>query len=1008
VKRRHARRDIGVWIAVLLALVACAGPARAADAGRAIDLDDLAAPAFTTFSVRDGVPDAVIGDVRPDTEGFVWLAAANGLARYDGHVWNAIDAPAVAGTLGTFTLGHDGVLWVAFRDRGVARFDGTAWHFEGRAHGLPDNVRRIVEIEDAADHHQLFAATFGAGLLQRDGERWTPAPGTEELPADVVAAARTQRLGGGERLWAGTLRDGLWYRADGHWRRFRDARFDPGQIEDLRVVARGDDEQLWILAFGDGLWRLDRDGLRQWSARGGELPSNDLYQIEPGHAANGDTVLWIASRGGLLRVHGDRVQTFDRRHGLPANAVRGVSLWRSPDGIEVLWAATEAGVARAVLGATQWRTVSLLGSGGTGIWNILPETDQRGAAQLWIAAAADGLGLYRDGVWQRYAQRNAALPANDARLIERTRDRAGTNTLWLGLWGGELLRVAPGPRFVGVVTPWRKRPSEVVMDTLARVGGARAEQWFALREAGVYRLRDGAWTAYLADGVTAPWSVVQLVEQIDAHGRSWLWASSKQGLARYDDRRWERIKLLPDDHLFGVTLLPDARGRPILWIGSRNRGVQRVDVSDPADPRLLPDDLPPAPDPTAYSALRDSRGRVFICTNNGVQLLTPTAQGYAARVYTHRDGLVHDECNTNAQFLDAQDRYWAGTLGGVSVFDPASGIRDTTSKPLKRTNLRLDGQPVSAQDLRIPPGRHELRVDFALLSWNRESETTFRTQLVGLDAEPDAWSARNFRVLGALPPGSYRLRIEGRDYAGNESLPLELPFEVLAAWWQRPLALAGFALFAALVAHVMVRWRTRRLLSVQRRLETIVQHNTRDLREANARLRELSYSDALTGLANRRRLLEALEARLAEAGADAWIALIFLDVDHFKSFNDRHGHPAGDEALRAVAAAMRAVAPPLAIAARYGGEEFACLLPDALAAEAMALAERIRARVEAGAVAIAGTPQTERITVSAGVAARRIAVARDVHELLREADRALYRAKHDGRNCVRGAADGGA
>ena len=81
--------------------------------------------------------------------------------------------------------------------------------------------------------------------------------------------------------------------------------------------------------------------------------------------------------------------------------------------------------------------------------------------------------------------------------------------------------------------------------------------------------------------------------------------------------------------------------------------------------------MPAPPDPTVYSILPDSKGRIYVCTNNGVQQLTPKADGrYSERVFRRRDGLVHDECNTNAQAVDAEDRYWVGTLGGLSVFDP--------------------------------------------------------------------------------------------------------------------------------------------------------------------------------------------------------------------------------------------------------------------------------------------------------------------------------------------------
>ena len=128
-----------------------------------------------------------------------------------------------------------------------------------------------------------------------------------------------------------------------------------------------------------------------------------------------------------------------------------------------------------------------------------------------------------------------------------------------------------------------------------------------------------------------------------------------------------------------------------------------------------------------------------------------------------------------------------------------------------------------------------------------------------------------------------------------------------------------------------------------------------------------------------------------------------LDVDHFKAFNDRYGHPAGDEALRAFAGVLRSCMRDGDIAARYGGEEFAVLLPGVDSEAGAAIAERIRQRIEATIISLApGT--TDRITVSIGVSGAPDQ-ATDRMSLMRIADEALYRAKTEGRNRVVGALD---
>jgi diguanylate cyclase (GGDEF)-like protein len=574
--------------------------------------------------------------------------------------------------------------------------------------------------------------------------------------------------------------------------------------------------------------------------------------------------------------------------------------------------------------------------------------------------------------------------------------------LWVGQRGGHLLRVRDGPKFEQVATPWEKTEGEAVMDILGRVVDGRSERWIATRQSGVWRWRQGAWTSFRPDDAVGQWRTVHLLEQTDSEGRSWLWATSNQGLSRFNGAQWVLLGRgdgLPEVWLTGMTLIPDDAGHPVLWLGGVDAGVMRVDVTDPARPRVLPDNLPPPPDRTVYGTTRDSRGRVYVCTNLGVQLLTPRGDGsWDSEVFTRSDGLVHEECNTNAQFVDAHDRFWAGTLGGLMVFDPALDVHDTYAKPLKLDAVRVDGEATDGEHARVPSGEHELRVEFSLLSWQRESESRFRTQLVGYDPVPRNWRADNFRTFNALPPGDYLLRIEASDYAGNMSTPIELPVSVVPAWWQRSDTRIALGLAALLAVYAFLRWRTRSLTVQRHRLEYEVADRTAELNSANARLRELSYQDALTGLSNRRSMLEALET-LASSGTV--VALIFVDVDRFKEYNDNFGHPAGDEALCRVASTLRSVAPENAQVVRYGGEEFACLLRDVHLEPAVQLAERFRVAVEACDVRVPGTAVINHLTISAGVATRCILSMDDAHKLLRDADNALYYAKNDGRNCVR-------
>jgi diguanylate cyclase (GGDEF)-like protein len=173
-------------------------------------------------------------------------------------------------------------------------------------------------------------------------------------------------------------------------------------------------------------------------------------------------------------------------------------------------------------------------------------------------------------------------------------------------------------------------------------------------------------------------------------------------------------------------------------------------------------------------------------------------------------------------------------------------------------------------------------------------------------------------------------------------------------------------------------------------------------RQADA-LRALSLTDGLTGVANRRAFDKRLDIewrRCNRAGAP--IALILVDIDHFKLYNDHYGHQAGDASLAQVAAAMRrAAARPQDLVARYGGEEFAIVLPHVHAQGAERVAAKLLAELEELAIPHAASPTGRRLTASIGIAACVPADANGPGVLVREADARLYEAKAAGRNCYR-------
>lgn len=191
-----------------------------------------------------------------------------------------------------------------------------------------------------------------------------------------------------------------------------------------------------------------------------------------------------------------------------------------------------------------------------------------------------------------------------------------------------------------------------------------------------------------------------------------------------------------------------------------------------------------------------------------------------------------------------------------------------------------------------------------------------------------------------------------------------------------------------------------------RELAGQLEEANRRLRKANLALRELAATDPLTGVANRRELDERLVHELQRAARTGEpISLLFLDLDRFKQFNDRFGHPAGDELLVRLGGVLARSVRTSDGVARFGGEEFVVLLPDTDAEGARTLAEKLRLTIRRHLSARA------RVTVSVGAATARppagpgIDFPQEARRLLSEADRALYEAKRAGRDRATHAAD---
>ncbi|HSM52139.1 MAG TPA: diguanylate cyclase, partial [Thermoanaerobaculia bacterium] len=774
---------------------------------------------------------------------------------------------------------------------------------------------------------------------------------------------------------------------------------------------------VWAGTYGDGLHRLEGGTWRRWGRREG-LPSDFVTALTPCRAHPGECGVWVGTDGGGAARVSDRVeQVVDEQSGLPAS---------------------------------------------TAVYSLLQTTAAEGVEALWLGTRNGGLVRLKERGWRSFALRSDGLRLPVSALLE-TADGAGRSVFWAGTDGGGLFRLAPGaaegPAWSPVEGPGGPLAGDSIRCLLGRGEPGREEIWVGTRNRGLLRLAGGQWSTFDRAGGALPDDLVEaLLETRDEAGRSTLWVGTRDGLARFDGSGWETVAAGEGPlrgRIQALASTRDREGEPVLWagtnaglgrlaagrwqllgresgllnpvvrslhigsgpggglalwIGTAGGGVSLLDLEDESQPLLTlhRGNLPGLPNDVIHGIVDDLGGRVYLLTNRGVSRLAreatpgPGGSPYSAVGFNHEDGLPLNQGNRGAVMRDRQGRIWVGTVGGAALYDPAEETPDRTPKRLLlRGERHPEGRRLRASEV-LPHDATRIAFDYALLSLFREEESRFRTQLVGLEPIPSAWTSGRSREFAQLPAGSYRFQVWGRDYAGNLSGPVALAFSVRPAPWETAWArLAGLLLLAGIVA-LLVRFRVRRLERREKELSTKVDARTRQLREANNLLVELSYVDAVTSVANRRRFDEVLDLEWRRAARlRTPLALAMVDIDCFKPYNDTYGHQRGDECLRTVASGLAdGLVRAGDVVGRYGGEEFGIILPGTGLAGAALVAEQLRLRIEQLGIEHRSSTVRPFVTISCGVASLLPIEGEDPRDLLHRADLALYRAKQRGRNRV--------
>jgi diguanylate cyclase (GGDEF)-like protein len=623
--------------------------------------------------------------------------------------------------------------------------------------------------------------------------------------------------------------------------------------------------------------------------------------------------------------------------------------------------------------------------------------------------------------WRRYVPDPSLEPMVAKQVVSTTEDD-GSRGLWIATVTG--LRHFAHGRWTVLDSRSSPLPGSAMYTILSVPWQGREVLW-AVTGSGVARLDQGRWTVYGRDGSVPQRVTLLLWAPARNNGPPVIWAGTEKGLARFAAERWDMIAVPCQPHptIRSLAWTAGPGGASWLWIGTKG-GLARVQIEDGSivagTCETLTDKTQPAlVDPFVDEIQTDLAGRLYLVTNtHGVIRLTlaPGSPLSSARTETFSldDGLPSLFFNA-ASFRDHRGRIWAGSMNGAAVLDPAAPPRSLA--PRRGAPLYLESARIAGSNRALLPGavlRHDessLEFEVSLLSFRREHANRYRTQLAGLEAEPSPWSQEAREVYTRLPPGEYTFRAWGQDADGAVSGPVELSFRILRAPWLTGWAVSLYALVLVGVGYGINLLRLRAVSRRTAELRAVVAERTRELAEANLKLEQVSLTDPLTGLNNRRfvtlnidpdlRLAERHYLSPSRKERNGDLLLYLLDLDRFKELNDRAGHPAGDTVLVELARRLREVARASDSVVRWGGEEFLLISrwADRDAGDVLAL----RLLEAVGDFPFTFAPgRTATVTCSVGWAPYPWQPgqpeAASFEEVLSLADRALYLAKREGRD----------
>jgi len=739
---------------------------------------------FRTYSIERGLSEAVVNNLMQDEEGYLWIGTSYGLNRFDG---------------------------ISFKN----------YYTED---GLLNN--KIYSLYEDNQNQLWIGTGAGVNVMRQDSIHTLPM--LKPLQSSTILSIYQDSH---NEYWFATDGEGVWH-LDRQNNLTQYLTIHGMGSDRVRDILEDDNGVLWF-ATRDGLTKLENGNFRTFTTRHG-LPDDRLRDL----LLADDGSLWVASRGGLCHVQNATYNCLTEQDGLVNNRIQSISKDKKGN----LWIGTEEGASYyADSTFTNYSVEQGLSS------NIIHATHYDREGNIWFGTFGGGVSIFLGNHFKSYTVEQG-LPNNV--ITSMTEDDSGQH--WITTYGGGISRIDEkgftnlsskdglvdnkvytiekgdqGQLLIGTrwglsiydgnsfynfdetELPYRKIRS--VLDPENSDG-----LWLGTYGEGLLRYKDGKFKQYTEeDGL--PNNIVMSLEETSDGA---VWAATYGGVSKVNDGTFTNYSIqdgLPNNGVLDI--LKDQSGR--LWFATYG-GIARF-VDGEFETITTDDGLP---DEVSYFIEQDNRGIYWIGSNKGVIRFDyqafrsgdEAAKARAFKLITQDQGLVANEMNAGASFKDSDGRLWFGSVGGVTVFDPAKEVINQAAPNIHIENVRVSGESIRIKSpLEIESDFQNVTFEFIGISFSAPEQVRYRYRLKNSGEDWQQTTQRSVRY-SALMPGEYIFEVKAQSSDSRWSTKTaRISFEVLAPFWLQwwfigilCLALIGIVLF------IYNYYRVRKMVEIER------------------------------------------------------------------------------------------------------------------------------------------------------------------------------------------------